>query len=316
MHRWWNWLQPGQLRRLHQKLCVVDGEVAFVGGINIIDDRIDLRHGRSELPRLDFAVEVRGPMVAPVEQAARALWTRAWLGGDFRDELRALARSGEPLLQLRRLIRQLRMPRGAGLRAAGRRGRADGGRLRAARQPAPAPHDRAQLHRRAAQCARTHRPDLAVLLSRLGIPPHAARGRPPRRARADAAAGQARLPDRRPGGAGAVRRTARRRRARLRIHAGLPACQGRDRRRRLGDGRQLEHRSAVAAAQPRGQRDRARPRTSLPSWRSISRRRWPIRARSTRWPARSSAYLRDAAPRAGGLGRHVYLRVAGATGRY
>ncbi len=117
MHKWWNWLQPGQLRRLHQKLCVVDGEVAFVGGINVIDDRIDLRHGHSELPRLDYAVELRGPVVAPVEQAARALWTRAWLGGDFRDELRALARSGEPLLRLRRLFRQLRMPRGAGLRA-------------------------------------------------------------------------------------------------------------------------------------------------------------------------------------------------------
>ncbi len=118
MHRWWTWLQPGQLRRLHQKLCVVDGEVAFVGGINILDDRHDLRHGISELPRLDFAVEVRGPIVAQVEQAARALWTRAWLGGDFRDELRALARSGEPLLRLRQLLRQLRMPRGGGLRAA------------------------------------------------------------------------------------------------------------------------------------------------------------------------------------------------------
>jgi cardiolipin synthase A/B len=117
MHRWWNWLQPGQLRRLHQKLCVVDGEIAFVGGINVIDDRNDLRHGRSDLPRLDYAVELRGPVVEPVAQAARALWTRAWLGGDFRDELRALARSGQPLLQLRRLFRQLRMPRGAGLRA-------------------------------------------------------------------------------------------------------------------------------------------------------------------------------------------------------
>ncbi|WP_418319189.1 cardiolipin synthase ClsB [Piscinibacter sakaiensis] len=116
MHRWWTWLQPGQLRRLHQKLCVVDGEVAFVGGINIIDDRNDLRHGLSELPRLDYAVELRGPVVVPVEQAARALWTRAWLGGDFRDELRALARSSQPLLRLRRLIRLLRMPRGAGLR--------------------------------------------------------------------------------------------------------------------------------------------------------------------------------------------------------
>ena len=39
--RWWRWLQPGQLRRLHQKLCVVDGEQGFVGGINLIDDRAD-----------------------------------------------------------------------------------------------------------------------------------------------------------------------------------------------------------------------------------------------------------------------------------
>lgn len=119
MHRWWGWLQPGQLRRLHQKLCVVDGEVAFVGGINLIDDHIDLRHGRSELPRMDYAVSLRGPVVAPVEQTVRAVWTRAWLGRDFRDELLALARSSEPLLRLRRLVRQLRMPRGAGLRVQG-----------------------------------------------------------------------------------------------------------------------------------------------------------------------------------------------------
>ncbi|MFN3304665.1 MAG: phospholipase D-like domain-containing protein, partial [Roseateles sp.] len=48
MDRWWRWFQRGQLRRLHQKLCTVDGEVAFVGGINVIDDRVDLRHGASE----------------------------------------------------------------------------------------------------------------------------------------------------------------------------------------------------------------------------------------------------------------------------
>ena len=118
MHRWWSWLQPGQMRRLHQKLCAVDGQVGFVGGINIIDDRIDLRHGRSERPRLDYAVEVRGPVVEGVEQTARAVWTRAWLGRDFRDEVIALARSGEPLSRLRRLIKQMRMPRGAGLRIA------------------------------------------------------------------------------------------------------------------------------------------------------------------------------------------------------
>ena len=112
---WWTFFQPGQLRRLHQKLCVVDGMVAFVGGINVIDDRLDVRHGRTELPRLDFAVQLQGPIVAPVEQSVRALWTRAWLGHDFRDELVALARSNEPLSRLRALLRQLRMPRRKGL---------------------------------------------------------------------------------------------------------------------------------------------------------------------------------------------------------
>jgi cardiolipin synthase len=87
MDRWWRWLQPGQLRRLHQKLCSVDGEVAFVGGINIINDRLDIHHGETEAPRLDFAVEVRGPLVEPVSQAVRAIWSRAWLGRDASDAL-------------------------------------------------------------------------------------------------------------------------------------------------------------------------------------------------------------------------------------
>ena len=110
--RWWRWLQPGQLRRLHQKLCVVDGEQAFVGGINIIDDRMDLNIGPIEQPRLDFAVALRGPVVEPVTQAARAVWTRAWLGRDFGEELLALVRSPEPFARLRRLVRRLRMPGG------------------------------------------------------------------------------------------------------------------------------------------------------------------------------------------------------------
>jgi cardiolipin synthase len=110
--RWWRWLQPGQLRRLHQKLCVVDADLAFVGGINIIDDRMDLNIGPIEKPRLDFAVGLRGPVVEPIAQAARAVWTRAWLGRDFGEELLALVRSPEPFARLRRLVRRLRMPRG------------------------------------------------------------------------------------------------------------------------------------------------------------------------------------------------------------
>lgn len=110
IHRWWNWLQPGQLRRLHQKMCVVDAEVAFVGGINIIDDRLDLGHGWTDEPRLDFAVELRGPVVEPIEQASKAVWSRAHLGEDFRREVKALARAAEPVARARRLLDRLRMP--------------------------------------------------------------------------------------------------------------------------------------------------------------------------------------------------------------
>jgi cardiolipin synthase len=88
---------------------VVDREVGFVGGINIIDDRIDLRHGRSDAPRLDFAVELRGPVVASVAQSARAVWTRAALGADWREEVLALARSAQPVARARRMLQRLRL---------------------------------------------------------------------------------------------------------------------------------------------------------------------------------------------------------------
>ena len=113
LHRWWSWLQPGQLRRLHQKMCVVDGDVAFIGGINLLDDHFDQVHGWSEDPRLDFAVELRGPVVEPIEQATRALWIRANLGRNFRREMTALARSAQPVARARRMLRRLRMPKGA-----------------------------------------------------------------------------------------------------------------------------------------------------------------------------------------------------------
>lgn len=87
MDRWWRWFQPGQLRRLHQKLCVVDGHVAFVGGINVIDDRLDMHHGVTELPRLDFAVELRGGIVDLIAHSVRSIWSRAWLGREFDDAL-------------------------------------------------------------------------------------------------------------------------------------------------------------------------------------------------------------------------------------
>jgi cardiolipin synthase len=109
LERWSAWLQPGQLRRLHQKLCVVDDGVAFVGGINLIDDRLDLNHGRTDAPRLDFAVALRGPVVGQVQRMARAICVRARLGHDWRNEVRLLAQSSNPVQSTMRLLRDLRV---------------------------------------------------------------------------------------------------------------------------------------------------------------------------------------------------------------
>ena len=109
LDRWWRLLHPGQLRRLHQKLCTVDGVVGFVGGINLIDDRHDLHHGWTDRARLDFAVEVRGPVVAQMVQTVRAIHTRARLGADWRDEALALARSAEPVARVRRILQRLKV---------------------------------------------------------------------------------------------------------------------------------------------------------------------------------------------------------------
>ena len=108
LDRWYSWLQPGQLRRLHQKLCVCDESLAFVGGINLIDDRHDMNHGWGDAPRLDFAVAVQGPLAQSVHATARAMWARAHLARNWREEARLLARSARPVNEALKLLRQLR----------------------------------------------------------------------------------------------------------------------------------------------------------------------------------------------------------------
>ena len=61
-----------RLRRLHRKLVVVDGEVAFVGGINIVND-ISSRDGFNA-PRLDYAVRVEGAIAGEIQATMRRLW--------------------------------------------------------------------------------------------------------------------------------------------------------------------------------------------------------------------------------------------------
>jgi cardiolipin synthase len=69
-------LIPSRWRRLHRKLCVVDGQVAFCGGVNVLDDFFDPNHGALSLPRLDFSVRVTGPLVQEVHAVLAQFWWR------------------------------------------------------------------------------------------------------------------------------------------------------------------------------------------------------------------------------------------------
>lgn len=70
-------LRRRRLRRLHRKIAVIDQSLAFVGGLNIIDD-IDMPGQTS--PRYDYAVSVEGPLVKKIYAATRRLWLRVvWL---------------------------------------------------------------------------------------------------------------------------------------------------------------------------------------------------------------------------------------------
>jgi cardiolipin synthase A/B len=74
---------PSQWRRLHRKLCVVDNEVAFCGGINVLDDWHDPSYGALAAPRFDFSVRVTGRLANDVQQATSALWDRVSLGKPY-----------------------------------------------------------------------------------------------------------------------------------------------------------------------------------------------------------------------------------------
>lgn len=59
-----------RLRRLHRKLSVFDGRIAFIGGINIVDDSAT----KNTAPRFDYAVQIEGPVVADIHAAMAHVW--------------------------------------------------------------------------------------------------------------------------------------------------------------------------------------------------------------------------------------------------
>ncbi len=117
-------LLPRRWRRLHRKLCVVDGCVLYCGGINVLDDLHDPNHGALESPRFDFAVRVEGRLVEEAGEAMEQVWWRLQATRDARQrrlaELMRDLRAAAQARQAERLAREA-APGGAaaahGLRA-------------------------------------------------------------------------------------------------------------------------------------------------------------------------------------------------------
>ncbi|AMO98560.1 phospholipase D family protein [Collimonas arenae] len=78
MHRAFNpWFRRG-VARMHRKMCVVDRQTGFVGGLNIIDDMVSDDDRRLPLPapRWDFAISIGGPLVTVIHVELEAQWLR------------------------------------------------------------------------------------------------------------------------------------------------------------------------------------------------------------------------------------------------
>lgn len=66
-------LKKNRLRRLHSKVTVIDGVIAFVGGINIIDDD----NSPNQIPpRIDYAVRIEGNLLPAISASVHKLWRR------------------------------------------------------------------------------------------------------------------------------------------------------------------------------------------------------------------------------------------------
>lgn len=61
--------RPKAFRCLHRKLVVVDGQCAFIGGINLTDEHVTTM---SEAAKRDFAIEVVGPVVRDIRRLCQS----------------------------------------------------------------------------------------------------------------------------------------------------------------------------------------------------------------------------------------------------
>ena len=64
-------LKKNRLRRMHRKIAVIDERIAFVGGINIIDD---YNVPDNTPPRIDYAVQIEGTLLPSIAANVAKLW--------------------------------------------------------------------------------------------------------------------------------------------------------------------------------------------------------------------------------------------------
>lgn len=65
---WVKW-RPKVFRRLHRKLAVIDGQYAFIGGINLSYEHVLVSSGKA---KRDFAVEIEGPVVRSIRELCKS----------------------------------------------------------------------------------------------------------------------------------------------------------------------------------------------------------------------------------------------------
>lgn len=111
-------LLPQRWRRLHRKLCTVDGRVLFCGGINVLDDFYDPNYGRLDAPRLDFAVRVEGALVPYASDVMEQLWWRMRAVTDVQRRRLAQALADWRAARANHLQVRRAEVRGTGMRAA------------------------------------------------------------------------------------------------------------------------------------------------------------------------------------------------------
>ncbi|WP_287953287.1 cardiolipin synthase ClsB [Diaphorobacter sp.] len=110
-------LLPMRWRRLHRKLCVVDGCVLFCGGINVLDDFHDPNHGALTAPRFDFAVRAEGSLVQQASETMEQLWWRMRAVRDVRQRRLSLALADLRAASAARLAARRAESRARGMRA-------------------------------------------------------------------------------------------------------------------------------------------------------------------------------------------------------